>query len=189
MVRRGAKPYQERRQKRPEICALAKSGTEVMTIDTTTGAITIGDRLISPALTRRDMPEKATLVSNNEDYSTYTTNALDSEGELWNISLYFHKERITNVSLGISEPDYQTWDDWSETHELALLERYKVYLMQIPGNRGRLAEGDYEYKWGTVSALFDRKAGYSYIWIRYRGEQFRHKLMSRLRRIWTDTDQ
>ena len=85
------------------------------------------------------------------------TNDLRLAGAPFSTSLLFKREVLHYVHIHDADPQRSlSWDDWSEEKERGRLKGLATWL----NDNGVRQE---HYPWGSVRAVFDSKAGYSYI--------------------------
>jgi hypothetical protein len=79
--------------------------------------------------------------------------------ESWRLFLTFEAERLHDIRLALTTE--ATWESWSESAELAMQAKYSGWLDETLGSTRR------DFPWGSVGAVFDRRAGSSWISVRY----------------------
>ena len=133
-----------------------------------TGTLRFNDKLvISNQLTKagflQHVGTQAEMNVANPPYFSYRLPPLLIENVQTILVIYFKGERVQEVHL------YPLWEDsprsWGQ-YDLAQEENRKkqndAFLRQIFG------EPPYQYNWGGVTSIIDKKAGHSEIIIRYK---------------------
>lgn len=139
-------------------------------IDANTGAISFDavSFVIHPALTREEYlstPLAGACVMRNEPFASFTPGVLELSGHPFNFTLYFHCSDLTSIDLMTTDESFGTsWADWSEDKELQRKRFHDSWLSKVLGND----RYPYDYTWGTVVSVYDQKAGFSYVSIKYR---------------------
>lgn len=142
-----------------------------MVIDKGTGAVTIGDFSISPALTRSALKSSSDFSSWKSytgdaiAYFSYKRKLVDTDGQQILMMPFFHLERLTQVELFYllpDEPESSGWEDWSEAQEM---KRKALHDAQI---KATLGNPPYDFAWGEVLSVYDSRSGASLVIVRYR---------------------
>ncbi|MED4125627.1 hypothetical protein P4631_00415 [Halalkalibacterium halodurans] len=69
----------------------------------------------------------------------------------FHITVYFNNDKLKEVHL-YEANEKNSWGEWSEESELKTKKNHDDWLMSILGSP------PYEYPWGQVGSVFDRKA-------------------------------
>jgi hypothetical protein len=141
-----------------------------MLIDKLTGAVTVGDVSIVPALTRADLKSSRdfsaweSYVGDGITYFSYRRKVIENDGQHILIMAFFHLERLTEVELFYllpNEPESSGWENWSEAQEM---ERKALHDTQL---KATLGDPPYDFAWGKVFSVYDSRSGASLLIIRY----------------------
>ncbi|MFS0653841.1 hypothetical protein [Bacillus sp. 179-C3.3 HS] len=131
-------------------------------IDKTTGSIildnvnkVINSRMSSEVFKTTSLYKGGIIHTNYQLIDTHLIN-----GKEFLITLFFDNEKLKEVHLsefinGLS------WDNWTEDVELAKKKSHDQWLLTS------LGEKPYDYSWGYVESIFDKKGCVSSIIIRY----------------------
>lgn len=140
-------------------------------IDTKTGAISLEAEnfVIQPSLTREEYLSSplagAPVGGGVEPYSSFTAGAVEIAEHSFNLTLNFHGSVLTSLDLTANDERFGTsWADWSKEKELERKRFHDSWLARVLGND----RYPYEYDWGSVRSVYDEKAGFSYVSIKYR---------------------
>ena len=76
----------------------------------------------------------------------------------------FKNGLILNLEFCNTDPIFgESWSEWTKEKELARKQTHDQFLRNVLGNQDT-------FSWGWVYSVFDDKAGYSYIGIKYNNE-------------------
>lgn len=131
------------------------------------GEIIIGDLAINNVLTKTaffisEISKNAKLKIENGDYASYEIDSATIRGEKFNMSLYFFKDQITEIDLYILlSNETSSWEKWSREDEVKRKLKQEKWMANNCIISGSTAS------WGSVHSIFDDKAGFSYIRIKY----------------------
>lgn len=83
--------------------------------------------------------------------------------EPFNIDIYFNDNRLENIHLNLcsSCSESSNWEDWSEETEKEILKIQNSLLLK------NLGSPPYNYKWGRIESLYDRRSGETGLIITY----------------------
>jgi len=134
-------------------------------MEPSTGALFIdGGARLEPSTTRAAFLASALaerVTSRREWAPAWFSCALDAplHKVSWRLSLTFEAERLRDIRLTL--PTGGTWESWSEAEELAMHAKYRHWVNEALGPTRR------DFPWGSVGVVLDRRAGSSWIAIRY----------------------
>jgi hypothetical protein len=100
--------------------------------------------------------------------------AVDARTDVWSLGVVIPRDadraravrgRVMTVDLVATDDRFGTsWDEWSEEKELQRKRFHDSWLNEVLGNE----RYPYDYPWGRVASVYDPKAGFSYVSIKYR---------------------
>ena len=76
-------------------------------------------------------------------------------------ALRFRAGLLEEVTLRLRDNKPSSWDNWSEESELELKRKHDAWLREC------LGEEPYQFSWGMVFSVYDKKTGASSIIIKY----------------------
>mgnify|MGYP000669303626 CR=1 FL=1 len=85
------------------------------------------------------------------------------ENEYYLFSLGFKNEKLNHISFNVDDKPFDlnsNWDSWTEKQELKKYKYFKKWLNRKIGK-------EREFDWGSISASYDPKGGFSSIEIKY----------------------
>ena len=132
------------------------------------GEIIIEDLVVNNILTKdkfftAKISDTAKVKIENGDYTSYEISPVTICGEKIYISLYFFKEHITAIDLYILlGNETSSWDNWSREDEVKRKSKQERWLADNYN-----ISGSYNAPWGSIHSIFDEKAGFSYISIKF----------------------
>jgi hypothetical protein len=108
--------------------------------------------------------KKATPFVKNPPYNSYRLEeGINFLGEKFTIVLFYHNDRLSRMNLSFYVPNKSvSWDDWCEEKELETKNRQDNLLKQNFG------DPPYEYQWGSLESVYDKRSGSSHLIISYR---------------------
>lgn len=108
--------------------------------------------------------KKATPFVKNPPYNSYRIeDYIELLGEKFIMVLFFQNEKLNRMNLSIYNPNSSgSWDDWSEEKELETKKRQDNLLKQNFG------EPPYEYQWGSLESVYDKRSGSAHLIIIYK---------------------
>ncbi len=136
-------------------------------IDPKSGVITfdVPQWVLNPSMTRSQflashMGRNAKLHIKNEPYCSWAIkDDLISGKLLLSAVLFFNGEQLDSVELMSEQPPF-SWDHHSEEKELKRKELHDEWLSESLANKE-------QFEWGRVGSVYDKKAGFSVIFVRY----------------------
>lgn len=81
-------------------------------------------------------------------------------GKEFLITLYFNNEKLKKIHLSEAIKGL-SWDNWSEEVEINKKKSHDQWLLSVLGNE------PYNYSWGNIESIFDKKGCVSSIILRY----------------------
>ena len=136
-------------------------------IDRLTGTIRFDDPVaqLSSSTTRTEFLStpvwKPELSVRNEPHCSWKVGELRSAGRTLAVLVRFMGEQLQSVSLTVADPRFpSSWDEWSESGELARKAAHDQLLAELLGRRR-------SFRWGVVSSLYDQRSGGSSIIVQY----------------------
>ncbi|WP_261845090.1 hypothetical protein [Aliamphritea ceti] len=98
----------------------------------------------------------------NDIYKSYKTNPILFYGELVAFTLYFENDLIVKVSMYIKKDSGSVWLLDTKQNEMDNVQYQDKWLFGI-----LKAKSPYIYQWGRIESIYDQRAGYSSVVIRY----------------------
>jgi hypothetical protein len=108
--------------------------------------------------------KKATPFVKNPPYNSYRLEEdVDFLGEKFTMVLFYQNEKLNRINLSFYVLNNSlSWGDWSEEKELETKKRQDNLLKQIFG------EPPYEYQWGSLESVYDKRSGSAHFIIIYK---------------------
>jgi hypothetical protein len=107
--------------------------------------------------------KKATPLVKNPPYNSYRIeDNIDFLGEKFNMVLFYQNEKLNRINLSFYNPNSSgSWNNWSEEKELETKKRQDNLLKQNFG------APPYEYQWGSLESVYDKRSGSAHLIIVY----------------------
>jgi hypothetical protein len=125
-----------------------------------------GGVLVSSALTEADFlaaaPSAEGLVANGI-YRSYSLPSTCLAGEDFGLSIFFADGSITELHLVTRDTAWKNWNEWSEKAVTADKAKHDAWLLRVIGHAA-----PYDFPWGEILSVYDRKGGFSLIIMRYK---------------------
>jgi hypothetical protein len=121
---------------------------------------------ISPALLLQEFMKSDLYSDVTEEslngFPRFTLQPQLVDGNKMSVSLIFNNEKrifLVNISKTVDQND--SWDSWSEQHELQRKKEHDRLLEKLIGNTSR------KFSWGEITSDYDPRSGSSMITVRY----------------------
>lgn len=127
-----------------------------------------GGDLIYPGLSENEflsspvgLKAEANII--NEDNNSYDIASIDVGSESFSATVFFKHKRLWMLSLYLVDGcESGFWSNWSEEKELKKKATHDKFLNK------ELGKLPYDFDWGKITSIFDRKGGASSIVMRYK---------------------
>ncbi|MRX74434.1 hypothetical protein GJU40_20185 [Bacillus lacus] len=96
------------------------------------------------------------------EFPRYTLQPINYNGNMMNVTLMFNDNKeIFLVNMSKIKNQENSWDKWSNEHELQRKKEHDVMLEKLIGSSSS------KFAWGEISSNYDPRSGSSMITIRY----------------------
>ena len=102
------------------------------------------------------------LIEQRYGWDELKLSSFESEGMIFNFQCLFDKGKLRIIELYLqfnNIPEPNSWDDWSEEFEKQKERELNLWLNQNIGTQR-------EFHWGVIQCSYDKRSGYSDIWIK-----------------------
>jgi hypothetical protein len=129
-------------------------------LDPESGALEFTEPALRISPTDPEYAQASDLVTNESSRSWSVASCVSGEMR-FSVSVYVRDDRLAMVRLTNIDPKFGTsWSEWSQQQEAARQAAHDAWLDRHLGPRR-------DFAWGTVSSVYDQKAGESTIVIKY----------------------
>ena len=125
--------------------------------------INIDQNLTHKEFCSSELYKKATPFIINPPYNSYKVEEyIEILGGKFIMVLFFQNEKLNRLNLSLYNPNaFDSWDNWSEEKELGIKKRQDILLKQ------NLGDPPYEYYWGSLESIYDKRSGSAYLLTSY----------------------
>jgi len=133
-------------------------------INTLNGHIQLPTYELTPELDTTELLQHLGTELNIQDMQTEwkwaTINSVELSELTFNFRLGFLNDKLTQLYFTFDTNESANWEAWNRVAERKKLELYQSWLKSELGAKR-------EFNWGTVTASFDERAGFSSVLIKY----------------------
>jgi hypothetical protein len=135
-------------------------------IDTTTGELALGATTIGPRLTlgtfrAAKLSKGASRLAGGGSWQSFDVGKHTIGEALFSVTLRFDGEKLSMVSMAMTDANEPDDDAWSEKAAHAAKKRHDHWLAKALGSP------PYEYEWGRVESTYDPRSVSSGITVTY----------------------
>ncbi|MCK0473846.1 hypothetical protein MW695_21110 [Alkalihalobacillus sp. APA_J-10(15)] len=130
-------------------------------IDSRTGSILLdnGNIVLNSKIAPNELMATSLYKGGSVDPNYLLKDTQEINGKIFLLTLFF-KGKLKEIHL--SEADKElSWENWSEEKEMKKKESHDKWLLSV------LGQEPYQYTWGQVESVFDKKGCVSSIILRY----------------------